>query len=141
MRIQLSKSARWGSLLVALSIVGFLVVLMGSRIASEFLDHGCPPSSSNLRSQLQTIRSRIELYNVQNPANWYDAATPLATTRQSSPFFTPCSDFARKSQGMMNTNGSISGIEISHSQRSPHASCCRAPRVHLEQGHAREVGG
>jgi hypothetical protein len=28
---------------------------------------------------LQTIRSRIELYNVQNPANWYDAATPLAT--------------------------------------------------------------
>jgi hypothetical protein len=37
-------------------------------------------ASSNLRSQLQTIRSQIELYNVQNPASPYDAATPADAT-------------------------------------------------------------
>jgi type II secretory pathway pseudopilin PulG len=48
-------------------------------VIPQFTDASQEAAASNLRSQLQTIRSQIELYNVQNPATPYDAATPLVT--------------------------------------------------------------
>jgi hypothetical protein len=34
---------------------------------------------ASVRSQLQTLRSQIELYNIQNPATAFGPATPVAT--------------------------------------------------------------
>ncbi len=35
------------------------------------------PPESDVRSQLQIVRSQIKLYNVQNPATPYDETTPV----------------------------------------------------------------
>jgi len=56
-------------------IVGILVVLV-ANILPQFTDPSRPlPTGFN--SVLQTIRSQIELYNLQNPVTRYDATTPV----------------------------------------------------------------
>jgi type II secretory pathway pseudopilin PulG len=74
MRIQPSMPASRGLTLpdcvVLLIIVGVLAAIILPQIEG---DCRYPRGSSNLRSQLQTVRSQIELYNVQNPGDPYDA--------------------------------------------------------------------
>jgi type II secretory pathway pseudopilin PulG len=73
MRTQDTMPTTWGytlaQALVLMAIVGVLVAIIVPRVRTR--NSGCP-GIANLRAQLQTIRSQMELYNVQNPANPYD---------------------------------------------------------------------
>ena len=55
-------------------IVGILAAMMWPQLTDTGRGGGM---GSNLLSTLQTIRSQIELYNVQNPETRYDATTPV----------------------------------------------------------------
>ncbi len=55
-------------------IVGILVAIVWIAWP-QYTDTG--PDQPQLLSQLQTIRSQIELYNAQNPETRYDATTPV----------------------------------------------------------------
>ena len=71
---------RHGFTLIEILIVVVILGILAAIVIPQFTDASLEAASSNLRSQLQTIRSQIELYNVQNPATPYDAATlPGAT--------------------------------------------------------------
>ncbi len=58
-------------------IVGILAAMMWPQFTDTGRGGGM---GSNLLSTLQTIRSQIELYNVQNPETRYDAMTPVGPT-------------------------------------------------------------
>jgi general secretion pathway protein G len=72
------RSSR-GFTLIEILIVVVILGILAAIVIPQFTDASQEAAASNLRSQLQTIRSQIELYNVQNPATPYDPATPLAT--------------------------------------------------------------
>ncbi len=61
-------------------IVGILAVIawhaLPQLVVPQFTDHG-HSSRTSFESQLQTSRSQIELYNLQNPETRYDATTPV----------------------------------------------------------------
>ena len=76
----ISRRARHGFTLIEILIVVVILGILAAIVIPQFTDAAAEASRSNLQSQLQTIRSQIELYNVQNPASAYDAATaPDAT--------------------------------------------------------------
>jgi len=79
MRSFSSTRVRQGFTLIEILIVVVILGILAAIVIPQFTDASQEAASSNLRSQLQTIRSQIELYNVQNPATPFDAATPLAT--------------------------------------------------------------
>ena len=74
-----SHRIRQGFTLIEILIVVVILGILAAIVIPQFTDASQEAAASNLRSQLQTIRSQIELYNVQNPATPYDAATALAT--------------------------------------------------------------
>jgi hypothetical protein len=63
---------RWAAA-VAFSLLLAMTAPPALRGLSELMFNGGSALCCNLRSQLQTIRSQIELYNVQNPSDPYDA--------------------------------------------------------------------
>jgi prepilin-type N-terminal cleavage/methylation domain-containing protein len=66
--------------LIEILIVVVILGILAAIVIPQFTDASQEAAASNLRSQLQTIRSQIELYNVQNPATPYDDTTlPDAT--------------------------------------------------------------
>ncbi len=71
----ISRRARHGFTLIEILIVVVILGILAAIVIPQFTDAAAEASRSNLQSQLQTIRSQIELYNVQNPATPYDAAT------------------------------------------------------------------
>ncbi len=78
MRTQHSTPASRGFPLVEILIVVIATGIVAARIVPDFILDGTDPASEpNLLSHLQTIRSQIELYNVQNPETRYDATTPV----------------------------------------------------------------
>ncbi|MHC4785568.1 MAG: type II secretion system protein [Planctomycetota bacterium] len=78
MRTQLSKPTSRGSyvlgIIVLLVIVGVLAAFIVPQFTS-FHDEG-----GWRWGQLESIRSQMLLYNVQNPATPYDATTPVGPT-------------------------------------------------------------
>jgi general secretion pathway protein G len=62
-----------GFTLIEILIVVVILGILAAIVIPQFTDASQEAAASNLRSQLQTIRSQIELYNVQNPATMYDA--------------------------------------------------------------------
>ncbi|MHC5008992.1 MAG: type II secretion system protein, partial [Planctomycetota bacterium] len=68
MRIHRSARARQAFTLIEILIVVVILGILAAIVIPQFTDASMEAASSNLRSQLQTIRSQIELYNVQNPA-------------------------------------------------------------------------
>jgi prepilin-type N-terminal cleavage/methylation domain-containing protein len=70
---------RHGFTLIEILIVVVILGILAAIVIPQFTDASREAASSNLRSQLQTIRSQIELFNVQNPGAPFDPATPLAT--------------------------------------------------------------
>ena len=71
----ISQRVRHGFTLIEILIVVVILGILAAIVIPQFTDAAAEASRSNLQSQLQTIRSQIELYNVQNPADAYNAAT------------------------------------------------------------------
>jgi prepilin-type N-terminal cleavage/methylation domain-containing protein len=65
-----------GFTLIEILIVVVILGILAAIVIPQFTDASQEAAASNLRSQLQTIRSQIELYNVQNPGTMYDASVP-----------------------------------------------------------------
>ncbi len=68
----ISQRARHGFTLIEILIVVVILGILAAIVIPQFTDAAAEASRSNLQSQLQTVRSQIELYNVQNPATPYD---------------------------------------------------------------------
>ena len=83
MRTHTSKRVRHGFTLIEILIVVVILGILAAIVIPQFTDASVAASRSNLASQLQTMRSQIELYNVQNPATPFDASTAVG------PFWTP----------------------------------------------------
>jgi general secretion pathway protein G len=64
---------RHGFTLIEILIVVVILGILAAIVIPQFTDASMEAASSNLRSQLQTIRSQIELFNVQNPGDPYEA--------------------------------------------------------------------
>ncbi len=79
MRTYSTRRVRQGFTLIEILIVVVILGILAAIVIPQFTDASQEAARSNLSSQLQTVRSQVELYNVQNPGNPYDAATPLAT--------------------------------------------------------------
>ncbi len=76
MRTYKSSRVRQGFTLIEILIVVVILGILAAIVIPQFTDASQAAAASNLRSQLQTLRSQIELYNVQNPGLSFDAATP-----------------------------------------------------------------
>ncbi len=77
MSFHISRRVRQGFTLIEILIVVVILGILAAIVIPQFTDAAGEASRSNLQSQLQTVRSQIELYNVQNPATPYDAATGM----------------------------------------------------------------
>jgi len=80
MSFHISRRVRQGFTLIEILIVVVILGILAAIVIPQFTDAAGEASRSNLQSQLQTIRSQIELYNVQNPAFMYDAGTATDAT-------------------------------------------------------------
>ena len=65
--------------LIEILIVVVILGILAAIVIPQFTDASDDAMRASVRSQLQTLRSQIELYNVQNPASQYDDTTPVAT--------------------------------------------------------------
>ncbi len=75
----LSRTRRAFTLIEILIVVVILGIL-AAIVIPQFTDASNEAMEASVRTQLQTIRSQIELYNVQNPATPYDdSVVPGAT--------------------------------------------------------------
>ncbi len=72
----ISQRVRHGFTLIEILIVVVILGILAAIVIPQFTDAAAEASRSNLQSQLQTIRSQIELYNVQNPADAYTFTFP-----------------------------------------------------------------
>ncbi|MHC4787424.1 MAG: type II secretion system protein, partial [Planctomycetota bacterium] len=79
MRSYRSTRVRHGFTLIEILIVVVILGILAAMVIPQFVDVTGNAHEANLKAQLQTVRAQIELYNVQNPATAFDAATPLAT--------------------------------------------------------------
>ena len=61
--------------LIEILIVVVILGILAAIVIPQFTDASTEAMRSNLQSQLQTIRSQIELFNVQNPATPFDPLT------------------------------------------------------------------
>ena len=76
MRIRTVKRA---FTLIEILIVVVILGILAAIVIPQFTDASQDAMDANVRSQLQTIRSQIELHDVQLPATAYGPGTPLAT--------------------------------------------------------------
>ena len=68
----ISQRVRHGFTLIEILIVVVILGILAAIVIPQFTDAAGEANRANLQSQLQTIRSQIELYNVQNPQDAYD---------------------------------------------------------------------
>ena len=79
MRTQPITRVRQGFTLIEILIVVVILGILAAIVIPQFTDASREAATSNLQSQLQTVRSQVELYNVQNPATAYIITTPRNT--------------------------------------------------------------
>ena len=65
--------------LIEILIVVVILGILAAIVIPQFTDASEEAMESSVISQLQTLRSQIELYNVQNPTIAYDDTTAVAT--------------------------------------------------------------
>ena len=73
----ISQRVRHGFTLIEILIVVVILGILAAIVIPQFTDAAGEANRANLQSQLQTIRSQIELYNVQHPAVAYAAGEVL----------------------------------------------------------------
>ncbi len=71
MRIQSFKQIRRAFTLIEILIVVVILGVLAAIVIPQFTDASNDAMTANLHSQLQTVRSQIEVYNVQNPATLF----------------------------------------------------------------------
>ena len=76
MRTQVKRAFTLIEILIVVVILGILAAI----VIPQFTDASQEAMESNLRSQLQTLRGQIELYNIQNPTTAYDSGATLDGT-------------------------------------------------------------
>ncbi len=79
MQKRLLSRTRRAFTLIEILIVVVILGILAAIVIPQFTDASQEAMEASVRTQLQTIRSQIELYNVQNPATAYDAATAVLT--------------------------------------------------------------
>ncbi len=79
MSSHISQRVRHGFTLIEILIVVVILGILAAIVIPQFTDAAGEANRSNLQSQLQTIRSQIELYNVQNPATAYAPGEAVGT--------------------------------------------------------------
>jgi general secretion pathway protein G len=70
---QRSARARQAFTLIEILIVVVILGILAAIVIPQFTDASLIAARNNLRTQLQTVRSQMELYNVQNPGDPYEA--------------------------------------------------------------------
>ncbi len=83
MRTRIAGRTRRAFTLIEILIVVVILGILAAIVIPQFTDASQDAMDASVRSTLQTIRSQIELYNIQNPATPYDDATAVGT------FWTP----------------------------------------------------
>ncbi len=83
MRTRIAGRTRRAFTLIEILIVVVILGILAAIVIPQFTDASEDAMDASVRSTLQTIRSQIELYNIQNPASAYNAATNLTS------FWTP----------------------------------------------------
>ncbi len=79
MQKRLLSRTRRAFTLIEILIVVVILGILAAIVIPQFTDASNEAMEASVRSQLQTIRSQIELYNVQNPATAFDDATAVGT--------------------------------------------------------------
>ncbi len=79
MRTRTTGRTRRAFTLIEILIVVVILGILAAIVIPQFTDASEDAMDASVRSTLQTIRSQIELYNIQNPATAYGPATPVAT--------------------------------------------------------------
>ena len=78
MRTHLRKRMRRAFTLIEILIVVVILGILAAIVIPQFTDASQEAMRSSLLTQLQTIRSQVELYNVQNPTTVFDPINPPA---------------------------------------------------------------
>ncbi|MHC4106918.1 MAG: type II secretion system protein [Planctomycetota bacterium] len=79
MRTRIAGRTRRAFTLIEILIVVVILGILAAIVIPQFTDASEDAMDASVRSQLQTLRSQIELYNIQNPATAFGPATPVAT--------------------------------------------------------------
>ena len=80
-------SARVGFTLVEILIVIVVLGILASIVVPQYTDASQDASFSNVRSQLHTIRSQIEIFNAQAPRNGWTAYDALRVAPGDASFW------------------------------------------------------
>ena len=76
MRTHLRKRMRRAFTLIEILIVVVILGILAAIVIPQFTDASQEAMRSSLLTQLQTIRSQVELHNVQNPVTLFDPLNP-----------------------------------------------------------------
>ncbi len=79
MRTRIAGRTRRAFTLIEILIVVVILGILAAIVIPQFTDASEDAMDASVRSQLQTLRSQIELFNIQNPATVYTAAEPVGT--------------------------------------------------------------
>ncbi len=79
MRTRIAGRTRRAFTLIEILIVVVILGILAAIVIPQFTDASEDAMDASVRSQLQTIRGQIELYNIQNPATAFGPAEPVAT--------------------------------------------------------------